>query len=416
MSIFADPSELLGLCVAVGIGLLIGAERERRKGSGPTRGAAGIRTFTVTALLGAVSVLMGDGMVLSVAALIVGVLAAIAYQRKRDRDPGMTTEIALLLTCLLGGLAVHQAVLAAGVGAALTALLAVRNRLHYFVRGVLTEPELHDLILFSAVALIVLPLAPDRFMGPFDAINPRAVARLITLVMAISALGYIAMRSLGPRYGLPLAGFAAGFISSTATIHSMGELATKQATQMTGAVAGAVLSSIATIIQLAIVVAVVQPDLLNALMQPLAFGGLAACAYSLVLIFRAVRAPDERRMEDLGRAFDLKTAVGFAAIVSFVLLLSAGLNAWLGSRGMLLGAALTGLVDPHATAASVASLVAAKKVPVEDALWPILAGLTTNSVMKAIVAFNAGGASYAVRIVPGLALMIGALWLGALLG
>ncbi len=409
----ADPSELLGLCVAVGVGLLIGAERERRKGSGATRGAAGIRTFSATALLGAVSVLMGGGVVLAAALLLVGVLGAIAYQRKRDKDPGITTEIALLVTCLLGGLAVRQAILAAAVGTALTALLAVRNRLHYFVSGVLTEPELHDLILFSAVALIVLPLAPDRFMGPFDAINPRAVARLITLVMAIGALGHIALRSLGPRYGLPLAGFAAGFISSTATIHSMGELAAKQPSQITGAVAGAVLSSVATIIQLAIVVTLVQPALLRALVVPLAASGLAACAYGIVPIFRSVRAPDERRMENLGHAVDLKTALAFAAIVSFVLLLSAGLNAWLGSRGMLLGAALTGLVDPHATAAAVASLVAAGKVPPADALQAILAGLTTNSAMKALVAFNSGGARYAVRIVPGLAFMTGALWLGA---
>lgn len=68
-------------------------------------------------------------------------------------------------------------------------------------------------------------LAPDRFMGPFDALNPRAIARLIVLVMAISALGYVAMRALGSRYGLPLAGFASGFVSSTATIYSMGERA-----------------------------------------------------------------------------------------------------------------------------------------------------------------------------------------------
>jgi len=215
---FADQSTLLGLCVAVGIGLLVGAERERRKYTSPARSAAGIRTFTVSALLGAVSVLLGGRLVLAVAALVVGILAMVAYQSTRAEDPGLTTEFALLLTCLLGGLAIREAVLAAGVGAVLAVLLAARSRLHHFVRSVLTEQELHDVILFSATALIVLPLAPDRFMGPFDALNPRAIARLIVLVMAISAIGYVAMRSLGPRYGLPLAGFASGFVSSTATI------------------------------------------------------------------------------------------------------------------------------------------------------------------------------------------------------
>lgn len=416
----ADASTLLGLSVALGIGLLIGAERERRKGSGPTRGAAGIRTFAIVALLGGVAVLLGGTAVLVAVTLVVGALALAAYLRTRENDPGMTTEVALLLTCLLGGLAMRHAVLAAGVGAALAALLAAKTRLHHFVSRVLTERELHDALLFSAAALIVLPLAPDRFMGPFDAVNPYATTRLVVLVMAISALGYVATRALGPRYGLPLAGFAAGFISSTATIHAMGTRAAGSRTQADGAIAGAVLSSLATIVQLAVVVTAVQPALLDTLLWPLVFGGVAACAYSLLFFPRATAAADEPlgppENQDLGRAFDLKTAVSFAAVVSIVLVVSAGLSAWLGARGTLLAASVTGLVDAHATAASMASLVKAGKLPLDAALWPIIAGLSTNSLMKAAMAFHAGGSAYAARIVPGLVLVIAAVWLGVWLG
>lgn len=415
-----DASTLLGLSVALGIGLLIGAERERRKGSGPTRGAAGIRTFAIVALLGGVAVLLGGTAVLVAVTLVVGALVLASYLRTRETDPGMTTEVALLLTCLLGGLAMRHAVLAAGVGAALAALLAAKTRLHHFVSRVLTERELHDALLFSAAALIVLPLAPDRFMGPFDAVNPYATTRLVVLVMAISALGYVATRALGPRYGLPLAGFAAGFISSTATIHAMGTRAAGSKTQADGAIAGAVLSSLATIVQLAVVVTAVQPALLDALLWPLMFGGVAACAYSLLFFPRATAAADEPHgspeNQDLGRAFDLKTAVSFAAVVSVVLVVSAALSAWLGARGTLLAASVTGLVDAHATAASVASLVKAGKLPLDAALWPIIAGLSTNSLMKAAVAFHAGGSAYAARIVPGLVLVIAAVWLGVWLG
>lgn len=414
MPSFADQSTLLGLCVALGIGLLIGAERERRKDTGPARSAAGIRTFSVSALLGAVSVMLGGGLTLAVSALIVGGGAMIAYQRTRDQDPGMTTEFALLLTCLLGGFAIRDSVLAAGVGAILALLLAERNRIHHFVRSVLTEQELNDIILFSAMALIVLPLAPDRFLGPFDALNPRAIARLIVLVMAISALGYVAMRALGPRYGLPLAGFASGFVSSTATIYSMGERASRQESIMSDAVAGAVLSSIATIIQMTIVIGMVQPSLLTALMLPLIFGGATAGLYGLLFFIRRGPASDGKNPDkEVGRAFDLKTAAVFAALISLVMLVSAGLNAWLGVRGMLLGAAMTGMVDAHATAASAASLMAANKISIDQAVGPILVGLTTNTLMKAVVAFKSGGARYAIRIVPGLASMMIAVWLGA---
>jgi uncharacterized membrane protein (DUF4010 family) len=127
------------------------------------------------ALIGAVSFMLGGGMVLAVAALLVGGGALVGYQRTREQDPGMTTEFALLLTCLLGGLAILDSALAAGVGVVLALLLAARDRIHHFVRSVLSEQELNDIILFSAMALIVLPLAPDRYMGLFDALNPRAI-------------------------------------------------------------------------------------------------------------------------------------------------------------------------------------------------------------------------------------------------
>lgn len=413
----ADQATLLGLCVALGVGLLVGAERERRKEIGPTRGAAGIRTFVVCTLLGSVSVILGGGLVLAVTALMVGAGALVAYQRTQHHDSGMTTEFALLLTCLLGGLAIRDSMLAAGVGAALALLLASRDRLHHFVRSVLRAQELNDIILFSAMALIVLPLAPDRFMGPFGALNPRAIARLIVAVMAISALGYVAMRSLGTRYGLPLAGFAAGFVSSTATIYSMGERVSRQPALMSEAVAGAVLSSIATIIQMTVVIGLIQTSLLTALVLPLSFGGVAACMYGLVFFFRRDPVSNtESPVEEMGRAFNLKTAAVFATLVSLIVLVSAGLNAWLGAHGMLLGAALTGLADAHATAASAASLMAANKISSAQAVGPILIGLTTNTLMKAVVAFKAGGVHYATRIVPGLALMTGAVWLGAWLG
>jgi uncharacterized membrane protein (DUF4010 family) len=82
----------------------------------------------------------------------------------------------------------------------------------------------------------------------------------------------------------------------------------------------------------------------------------------------------------------------------------------------LLGAAVTGLIDAHATAASAASLTAANKISTDQAIGPILVGLTTNTIMKAVVAFKSGGTRYAAYIVPGLALMIIAVWLGAWIG
>jgi uncharacterized membrane protein (DUF4010 family) len=405
-------STLIGICVALGIGLLVGAERERRKDNSPSRSAAGIRTFAVASLMGAVCLVLGGVELLALAVLVVSAGTMIAYQKSAAQDPGLTTEFALVLTCLLGGLAMRNGLLAAGVGVALALILAARSRMHHFVSSVLTEQELRDILLFFAVALIAMPLAPDQYMGPFDALNPRALAMLIVAVMGISAAGYVGMRWMGPQHGLPLAGFASGFVSSAATIHAMGRRVRQDASLMAPAVAGAVLSSIATIIQMALVIALVQPALLLAMAAPLAMGGAVALLYGLVFLFRSVKDARPHEGVEAGRAFDLKTSVGFSFLLGVVMTASAGLNAWLGDAGILMGAAVSGFADAHATAASTASLMAAGKIQANQAMVPILLGLTTNAVTKAVVAFQAGGTAYAGKIVPGLLLMVSATWLG----
>jgi uncharacterized membrane protein (DUF4010 family) len=313
---------------------------------------------------------------------------------------------------MLGGMAMRNGLPAAGVGVALALILAARGRMHHFVNTVLTEQELQDTLLFFAIALIAMPLVPDRFMGPFNALNPRALTTLIVVVMAISAAGYVGMRWIGPQHGLPLAGFASGFVSSAATIHAMDRRASQDASLMAPAVAGAVLSSIATMIQMSVVIALVQPALLLAMAWPLAMGGVVASLYGLLFFLRSIRYTRQFEAAEAGRPFDLKTSVGFSVLLGVVMTASAGLNARLGDAGILLGAAVSGLADAHATAASAASLMAAGKIQVNQAMVPILLGLTTNAVSKAVLAFNAGGLAFAGKIVPGLVLMVSASWLG----
>jgi len=166
---------ILNLTVALGIGLLIGAERERRKGEGPTRSPAGIRTFTVASLTGAISVIVGGQTLLAIATAGVILLTAAAYWRGHEADPGLTTEIALIGTTLLGGLSMQKPALAAGVAVTIAILLAVRSRLHHLVRSVLTEDELNDGLILAGATLVVLPLLPDRSMGPYGALNPHAI-------------------------------------------------------------------------------------------------------------------------------------------------------------------------------------------------------------------------------------------------
>jgi uncharacterized membrane protein (DUF4010 family) len=399
------------LAIALGIGLLIGAERERRKGSGLSRAPAGIRTFALASLAGGLSLAVGGEALLAVAAVGVAALSVVAYKQKSLKDPGFTTAIALVTTLLLGALAVRQPALAAGFAVVVAVLLAARTRMHRFVQDVLTEQELHDALLFAAATLVILPLTPDHPVGPLGVLNPRTLWKLAVIVMSISAAGYIASRAFGPRFGLPLAGFASGFVSSAATIGSMGARASHEPELLSAAVAGAVLSTVSTVVQMAAVLFVAHGPTFSAMKFPLLLAGIAAVGYGALFTIRT-RGKKPQAAKQTGRAFNLTTAMLFAATVSGILLASAAVNQWLGSAGLTVAAGLAGLADTHSAAISVASLAAAEKISSSHAVLPILVGLTTNTVTKAVVALTTGNRAFALRIIPGLLLVILAAWFG----
>lgn len=162
----------LTLAVALGLGLLLGVERERRKGEGHERAAAGVRTFALVALAGGVSWRVGGVVTAAVALAFVGSAAIAGYGRSGEDDPGLTTEVALVVCFLLGASAQRDPSVAAGLGVATAIMLAGRERIHRIARDTLSERELHDGLLFAACALIVLPLVPDK--GSVRADGPSA--------------------------------------------------------------------------------------------------------------------------------------------------------------------------------------------------------------------------------------------------
>lgn len=277
----ASP-EIVAIVVALGIGLLIGLERERRKGEGPGRSPAGLRTFAAASLAGAVSVMVGGNALLALVTAGIITLTAIAYLRSRNDDPGLTSETALVLTVLLGGLATQRPVLAAGVAVILTILLAARAVLHDFVRKGLSDAEVKDGLIFAAATLVILPLLPDQPVGPFGALNPRTIWMIVILVMASGAAGHVSIRLLGASGGLAISGFASGFVSSTATIGAMGARARNAPELLGAATAGATLSTVATIAQLFAVLAATSVSTLQGLLVPLLCAGAAATIYGAI--------------------------------------------------------------------------------------------------------------------------------------
>lgn len=411
-------SDTARLAVALGIGLLLGVERERRKEArAGGKAIAGVRTFALVSLMGGLAMVLESEPLLAVVAAFVGLAAVAGYVVGRylhadgHDDPGLTTEAALVTAFLLGALAIKDPTLAAGMGVVVAIILTAREALHAFVARTLTQQELHDALLFGAAALVILPLVPNREVGPFSVFNPFSVWRLVVVVMAISASGYIAVRLLGPKLGLPLAGFASGFVSSSATIGAMGSRARLQPLLLAPAVAGAVLSTVATVVELIIVVGATDPHTLELLWGAAVPAGIVASAYGALMGLRLRNAESGEVLEP-GHAFDLKTAVVFAATVTVVLFVSAAAQEQFGAGGVVVATALAGFADTHSAAISAASLAAAGRIEPADAIVPILAALTTNTVTKAVVAYATGRQPYAWRVWVGIAGVIAAAWGG----
>jgi uncharacterized membrane protein (DUF4010 family) len=397
------------LAIALGIGLLLGLERERKKGSGPGRGYAGIRTFALVSLLGGVAMVIGESAVVAVAFGFVAAATLVAYALGDRSDPGLTTEVALLVAFLLGALAQREPQLAAGLGVVVAILLASKGALQRLVLEALTEQEIHDGLLLGAAALVVLPLVPNRSMGPFDAINPFTLWRLVVIVMAISAGGYVALRVAGPRRGLPVAGLAGGFVSSAATIGAMGTRSRQEPAMLRPAVAAATLSTVSTFIQAAIVVGATDGAALRHVWLSLAAAGAVALFYGGAFALRALR-DTEPLPAPKGRAFEPASAVVFAVTVGAVTFGSAALHEWLGETGVGISAAAAGFADAHSAAISVATLASAGKIQPSETVIPILAAITTNSLTKAALAWTTGGRRFAFQVWPGLGLVLAAGW------
>jgi len=399
------------IAIAIGIGLLIGSERERRKGSGAQRGAAGVRTFALAALAGALtSYLQSEILLVTVVGGTV-LLSVLAYHRTAVEDPGLTTEFALLVTVLLGAVTLRDPLLAASLSVITTILLASRDFLHAALKNLLSDQEAHDALIFLAAALVILPLAPNHPIGPFGAFNPRRVLELVVLVMAMGSASYIALRAFGSRLGLALAGLMGGFISATATIGTMGQRAKRDPELASTATCAALLANVSTVLLMVIVLLVTNIDTCRALAKPLLLSGIVAAAYALILSIRTAKTPIVHEPTS-GRAFDLKLAVLFAVTVSGILFLCAFLNRTYGDRGLLVGAALSGLADAHATAISIASLVSAGRLTPEAAVLPIVVGFSANTLTKAVVAFAVGSTRFTLQLLPGLIALVLAAFLG----
>jgi uncharacterized membrane protein (DUF4010 family) len=402
-----EPYETqLALATALAVGLLIGLEREQTKAARGASQLGGVRTYPIVALTGALATLLERTSMWVPLVALAGLFAlvAISYAAniRRDQDHGMTTEVSVIGTYLLGALAASPGVvepmsdrllLVAAIGVAMTFLLSSKEWFHAIASRV-SRADFYATVKFLIVAVIALPLLPDRDVGPLGAINPRTLGLLVVTISGLSFLGYVAMRWLGPRRGLLLGAALGGLVSSTAVTLSFARRA-KDTPGLAPVAAGAI--AIAWTIMLArvaVLVTLIDPPLLRPLALPLALM-TAATLVGLLLTFR--RGQDHQGEIAMKNPFELGGAIRVTLVFGVVLFASKAAIVYVGDRGLYLASALGGTTDVDAVTVSTAKL-ARGAIALDVATIAIVIGVAVNTLVKTALAWGIGGAALGKRV------------------
>ncbi|GAB4127153.1 MAG: MgtC/SapB family protein [Sideroxydans sp.] len=400
---------------SLAIGLLIGLERERNPSA-----RAGLRTFTLVALLGTLLALLAEhtnspwwpiaGLV-AVAAMIITSYLNPAGERE---DPGTTTEAALLLCYGLGVLVwLGYGKLAIMLAIATTALLYFKPELQGISQS-LTRRDLVSILQFAVLSFVILPILPDENYGPYQAFNPYQAWLMVVLISGLSLAGYIALRLFGQRHGAPLLGFLGGLVSSTATTLLYARHSKSHAAILPLAAVIILIASQVVLLRLLLVSSAVSPGILSALAPVLGLGLLCGIV-GTIFHWRQLDQRQDLPLPQTANPTELHAAIGFGLLFVVVLLCAAWLSDIAGSSGLYLVALVSGLTDMDAIALSTLRLYNLGKLTSQQAVLSIAIAFLSNMGFKFALAAAIGGLALARRLALSFLAIGGGVALGLLL-
>ncbi|ODL93836.1 Mg2+ transporter-C, MgtC family protein [Acinetobacter pittii] len=398
------------IAAALGCGLLIGLERERSKLKHEYKTFAGFRSFAISALLGAVCFLFGIEIGI-VGALLIGAISIVSL-KNQPNDPGVTTELAFIMTYFIGALCIWNISLAAGLAVIMTTILIAKQSMHGIASQWITESELRDGIFLLALLLIALPLVPNKpFWGPV--LNPHVILKLLTLILFVQALAHIAKRLLSSKNALLLSSLASGFVSSTATIASLGlEVRSGKANATTNAGA-ALMSCVSTLIQTLIIVIGISFAWFKLIIFPTLIALVVLAVWAFILLRKA--EPSTASPELDSRMFSLKEAIIIAGTLTLIQAGVYGLSLSLGDAGLIAGTLLASLFEIHAAIAAVIVQGEPDSAHMTPLLIAFLGGFAVHALAKSVNSAISGGLRYALAFVPAqlihMTIFITLLWL-----
>ncbi|PTY03173.1 hypothetical protein DB347_22090 [Opitutaceae bacterium EW11] len=405
---------LTAVVVSACLGALIGLIRQwSEQRSAAQADFGGVRTFTLWGLIGCVGSYVSQNhlsAMLPVAlVLIAAQFIAVNLRETREGRPGNTSFAAMLLTCLVGALVQWGQMQAAALLAALTMVtLGSKKPLHAWTLN-FTQDDIRATLQFAAITGVILPLVPNRSMGPYEAFNPFSTWLMVVLISGIGFAGYILMRLLGTQAGITLTGIAGGLASSTATTLTFSRRSKEDPDRARSYALAVVLACTIMPARVLFVVGLINQELFRSLLLPIAATAVPGLIYSGWNWYAQRKTEGSVDTPDLRNPLSLKTAVKFAVLYAiFAFLVKAATQtSWKDS--LLPLSFLSGLTDMDAIALLMANSLREHTVVVKLATEAVITGAIGSAVAKGgmAVVLGAGAVRSHVGIVLGATIAVG---------
>lgn len=394
-------TDLYPFIISLLIGALIGTERQRRLAEERLIGVAGLRTFTLIALLGTLCANMAvyysqEFIIVAFGAFIL--LVGIGYYSASARTQGrvdLTSAVAAVLTFILGSLSFFddRRLLAVALAVVITWILATRKLTHRYVET-MSETDLLDTLKMGIIALVIYPFLPDQPLDPLNILNPRQIWLMVVLVSLIGYVGYVLIRILGTERGLSLTGVLGGLVSSTAVTTAMASEVRLQKEILSSAVFATTIASCTMFPRMLFIVLVVNRDIFLSLLPKL--GSMTIAGVALAFLFLRKKDPVGKNVA-LKDPFRILPALTFGAFFAIVLLTSKLASIYFGNAGAYAASVIAGLADVDAISLSMATLAKSSLTP-NTAVTAITLAAITNTLVKLSIAYIMGTREFGNRI------------------
>jgi uncharacterized membrane protein (DUF4010 family) len=379
---------------ALGLGLLLGLERERKRDAELLFG--GVRTFALIALLGALGAFlerrMDQSWLIITAFIAVGGLVIMSYATTAARgEVGITTEVTALLAFIVGALCGWEQVGVASVTTVVCLLLlTLKDYLHRLARRV-EAADVEATLTFAVISVIVLPLLPNETFGPppIDVINPYKIWLMVVLIAGLNFLGYVLVKVLGNEHGVVLTGVLGGLVSSTAVTLSFSERSRREPEMSRAFVLAIVVAWTIMFFRVVIIVGLINSGLASGL--ALALGGMAMVGLVICLIlWRRTRSSETGIVRAGANPFELSEAIKFGLLFGLVTVLAKAAEFYFGTAGLYLAGTVAGLADVDAISLSMANLTMTSPDNLRIAAHTIVIAVISNTLVKSGIALFMG--------------------------